>query len=143
MIALFRLMALFTNTLKLTETTNNNLTSVQNNNSCYPTRAVVVFSHHRDLKVALDELHHAGFSNDWITLITRNTKHCSWCSEFITKNYFDAEKFDFNQVAQKFFWQLFQRGKYLVLLSGNGYDVDAASKIMSRRQDHAKVWHFE
>jgi hypothetical protein len=142
MIALFKLMAVFTNKPKPAGTTNNNFTSGQNNHSYYPTRAIVVFSHHRDLKVALDELHYAGFSNDWITLITRNTKHCSWCSEFITKNYFDAEKFNFSQVTQDFFFKLFRRGKYLVLISGNEQDVDAASKIMSRRQNHAKVWQF-
>lgn len=142
MIALFEPRALVAELVKLTKPINQNLALVQNNNNCYPTRAVVVFSHHRDLKVALDELHDAGFSDDWITLITRNTKHCSWCSKFITKSYFDAEKFDFNQVAQDFFFKLFQRGKYLVLISGNEQDADAASKIMSRRQNHAKVWQF-
>lgn len=141
MLTLFKPRALFYAPAKLPETTNQNCTLVQNN-SCNQTRAVVVFSHHRDLKVALDELYHAGFSNDWITLITRNTKHCSWCSELIANNYFEA-KFNCGQVAQKFFWRLFQRGKYLVLLSGSDLDVNAASKIMSRRQNHAKVWRFE
>lgn len=141
MLTLFKPRALFSAPAKLSETANQNCTLVQNN-SCNQTRAVVVFSHHRDLKVALDELHHAGFSNDWITLITRNTKHCSWCSELIANNYFEA-KFNCSQVAQKFFRRLFQRGKYLILLSGSDPDVDAASKIMSRRQNHVKVWRFE
>lgn len=141
MITLFGARALFTGTAKLSETPNQNLEQPQSK-SCHGTRAVAVFSHHRDLKVALDDLHHAGFSDDWITLIARNTKRCSWCSELITKNYFDAEKFDFSKVAQDFFLKLFQRGKYLVLISGDEDDVDAASKIMSRRQNHAKVWQF-
>jgi hypothetical protein len=141
MITLFGARALFTGTAKLNETPNKNLKQSQSK-SCHGTRAVVVFSHHRDLKVALDDLHHAGFSDDWITLIARNTKRCSWCSALITKNYFDAEKFDFSKVAQDFFLKLFQRGKYLVLISGDELGVDAASKIMSRRQNHAKVWQF-
>jgi arginyl-tRNA--protein-N-Asp/Glu arginylyltransferase len=141
MLTLFKPRALFSAPAKLPETANQNCTLVQNNN-CNQTRAVAVFSHHRDLKVALDELHHAGFSRDWITLITRKTKHCSWCSELIANNYFEA-KFNCSQVAQKFFWRLFQRGKYLVLLSGSDLDVNAASKIMSRRQDHVKIWRLE
>jgi hypothetical protein len=140
MLVPFRRMALFTDTAELEETTNKNCTLIQK--SCDKIRAVVVFSHHRDLKVALDELHHAGFSDDWITLVTRNTKHCSWCSQLIANNYFET-KFNFSQAAHKFFWQLFQRGKYLVLISGNESNVNAASKIMSRRQDHAQVWRFE
>jgi hypothetical protein len=141
MIALFRPRALVTELVKLTKPINQNLAVVQNN-LCNETRAVVVFSHHRDLKVALDELRDAGFSDDWLTLMTRDVQRCSWCAELMTKNYFDAEKFDFNQVAQDFFFKLFRRGKYLVLISGNERDVDAASKIMSRRQNHAQVWQF-
>jgi hypothetical protein len=142
MIALFRPRAFVADLVKLTNPINQNLALVQDNNNCYPTRAVVVFSHHRDLKVALDELHDAGFSDDWLTLMTRDVQRCSWYAELITKNYFDAEKFDFSEVAQNFFSQLFQRGKYLVLISGNEDVVGTASKIMSRRQKHAKVWQF-
>lgn len=140
MLTLFKPQTLFAAPAKPEESTNKNCNLVQN--SCNETRAVVVFSHHRDLKVALDELHHAGFSDDWITLMTRNTKHCLWCSQLIANNYFEA-KFNFSQAAHEFFWQLFQRGKYLVLISGDDPDVDAASKIMSRRQNRAKVWRFE
>jgi hypothetical protein len=140
MITLFGARRLFTSPAKLQETSNNNLKQFQSKSE---TLAVAVFSHHRDLKVALDDLHLAGFSDDWITLIARNTKRCCWCSELITKDYFDAEKFNFSKVAQEFFLKLFQRGKYLVLISGNEYDVDAASKIMSRRQNHAQLWQFD
>jgi hypothetical protein len=145
MIALFRPRALFAEIVKLKNPINQNLALVQNSDGKKDgkkTRAVIVFSHHRDLKVALDELHDAGFSNYWLTLMTRNVQRCSWYAELITKNYFDAEKFDFSQAAQDFFCQLFRRGKYLVLISGKEQDVDAASKIMSRRQKHAKVWQF-
>ncbi|MGL5832607.1 MAG: hypothetical protein ACRC1Z_05150 [Waterburya sp.] len=127
--------------MKLTKPINQNLALVPNNRGM-ESLAVVVFSHHRDLKVALDELRDAGFSDDWMTVMARDVQRCSWCSELITKNYFDAEKFDFSQMAQDFFLKLFRRGKYLVLISGNEQDVDAASKIMSRRQNHAQVWQF-
>jgi hypothetical protein len=141
MIALFRPKALVAEIAKLKKPINQNFALVQNSKG-KKTRAVVVFSHHRDLKVALDELHDAGFSNHWLTLMTRNAQRCSWCAELMTENYFDAKKFDFSQAAQDFFCQLFRRGKYLVLISGNEQDVDVASKIMSRRQKHAKVWQF-
>jgi hypothetical protein len=141
MITLFSPKALIAEIVKLEKPINQNLALVHDNLGNEP-RAVVVFSHHRDVKVALDELHDAGFSKNWLTLMTRDVQSHAWCLELITKNYFDAEKFNFSQVAQDFFCQLFRRGKYLVLISGKEQDVDAASKIMSRRQKHAKVWQF-
>ena len=107
------------------------------------TYAVVAFSHHRDVKVALDDLRHTGFSSDYIVLVARNIQRHSWCSKLITNSYFDAEKFDFGKAAQEFFSQLFSNGKYLVLISGKEHDVNYAAKVMGRRQKRAKVWCFE
>ncbi len=104
---------------------------------------VVAFAHYRDLKVALDELDDTGFSSDYIVLVARNIQRHSWCSQLITNNYFDPEKFDFGEAAQKIFSRLFNRGKYLVKISGNKHDVDYAAGVMGRRQARAKVWHFE
>ena len=112
----------------------------RNSSSIY---AVVVFSHHRDVKVALDDLRNTGFSSDYIVLVARNVQRHLWCSRLITNNYFDAEKFDFGKVAQKFFAQLFNRGKYLILISGKQHDVNYAAKVMGRRKDHVEVWCFE
>ena len=116
------------------------ISSKRNSNSTY---AVVAFSHHRDVKVALDDLQHTGFSSDYMVLVARNIQRHSWCSKLITNNYFDAEKFDFGEAAQEFFSRLFSKGKYLVLISGKEYDVNYAAKVMGRRQDRSEVWRFE
>ena len=140
MIAFFR-PTLFAAT-EILQTTNTNLLSNRNRASDHHSYAVVVFSHHRDVKVALEELSCAGFSSDCLTLIARHAKRLNY-SGLVTKSCFDPKQFDFNQIAQDFFSRLFKRGKYLVLINGGEYDVNAASKIVSRRQNHAKVWHFE
>lgn len=143
MIAFFRPRALFTSTVKFRENKNKSLLSVQNNSKYQATNAVVLFSHHRDVKVALGELSDAGFSSDNLTLIARHARRYSWNPELIVNSYFDVAKFGFNQVALEFFRQLFQKGKYLVLITGSKQDVSVASKIMSRRQDHSEAWYFD
>ena len=145
MIAFFRPTPLFGATEKLHTTNTNANTNVlsRRNRACdHHSHAVVVFSHHRDVKVALDDLDYAGFSGDCLTVIARHAQRLDY-SGLVTKSCFDAKRFDFNQIAQEFFAKLFKRGKYLMLINGGKYDVDAASKIASRRQNHAKVWHFE
>lgn len=106
-------------------------------------RAVAVFSHHRDVKVALEELDDSGFSRDSLTLVARQAKRCIGCSELITNSNFDDCRFSLNLEVQKFFSRLFKKGKYLLLVNGSEHDVDAACKIISRRRNHAEVWHFE
>ena len=112
-------------------------------NSDRSTRAVVVFHHYRDVKVALDELSSAGFSHDCLTLVSRRPQSYVGHADLITDSCFNREKFNFSQVAQEFFLRLFQKGKYLVSIEGSHYDIKAASKIMSRRRHHAQMWHFE
>lgn len=141
--AFFKTKALLRNAIGLQEISHNHNLLIQNRNIRNSTYAVIVFAHHRDVKVALDDLENAGFSDDGITLIARNAKRYSWGSKLTINNYFNQDKFDFNQVAQEFFLRLFQRGKYLILIAGNQDDVNAASSIMGRRQGHAEVWHFE
>ena len=142
MIAFFRPQALFTDLAILKETKHKTLLPNNNKANDSHSHAVVVFSHHRDVKVALEELSYAGFSSDCLTLIARHAQRLD-CSGLVIKSCFDPKQFDFNQIAQDFFSRLFKRGKYLVLIDGGKYDVNAASKIASRRQNHAKVWHFE
>lgn len=105
--------------------------------------AIAVFSHHRDVKVALDELNDDGFAVDNLALIARQVQRCNSGSELITNNQFDLIKFGLNPVAQKFFSRLFERGKYLLLIDGTKHDVDAACQIVSRRRNRAKVWRFK
>ena len=143
MIAFFRPRALFAGTTTFKETTNRNFLSVKSCANCNYTYAVVVFSHHRDVKVALDELDCAGFSHDCLTLVARHAQRRLGDLKLASNSFFDAQKFDFNQVAQEFFFRLFQKGKYLVLIQGSNKDVRSASKIVARRRDHAEVWLFE
>ena len=142
MIAFFRPQVLFTDLAIPKETKAKTLLPNGNRANDYHSHAVVVFSHHRDVKVALDELSCAGFSSDCLTLIARHAKRLD-CSELVAKSCFDPQKFDFSQIAQDFFSKLFRKGKYLILINGGKHDVSAASKIMSRRSNRAKVWHFE
>lgn len=104
-------------------------------------RIVGVFSHYRDVKVALEELLEAGFPTSMIKLTARNCQHHSWLAEVTTNNYFDESTFNCDRAARKFFRRLFQRGKYLMLVTGNEHDVTYASSIMGRRRGHSEVWH--
>ena len=104
--------------------------------------AVIVFSHHRDVRVALDDFRDVGFESDRLILMARNAGRYSWHRELTIYDYFDVEEFDCSQADRDFFWRLFQR-KYLLLISGNKYDVDSATRIVARRRGHAEVWHFE
>lgn len=106
-------------------------------------RAVAVFSHHRDVKVALDELDRNGFSYDGLTLVARQARRCVGYSDLITNSSFDDCKFGLNLEVQKFFSRLFRKGKYLLLFNGSKHDVNAVSKIISRRRNRAEVWRFE
>ena len=117
---------------------------IQNKHDGNVNSAVIVFSHHRDVKVALDDLRDAGFDySDRFILMARNAKRYSWHCELTAYNYFDVEEFDCSQADRDFFWRLFQKGKYLLLISGTKYDVDSATRIVARRRGHAEVWHFE
>ncbi len=105
--------------------------------------AVIVFSHHRDVRVALDDFRDVGFESDRLILMARNAGRYSWHRELTAYNYFDLEEFNCSQADRDFFWRLFQKGKYLLLFSGTRYDVDSATRIVARRRGHAEVWHFE
>ena len=111
------------------------------NESSDSTRIVGVFSHHRDVKVALEELTEAGFPTSSITLIARNCQRHSWLPKVDTNSYFDEETFNFNRSAREFFQRLFQRGKYLLSIAGDESDVIYAGKIIGRRRGHSAVWH--
>ena len=124
------------------EAVSNNTLLIQNKHDDVIS-AVVVFSHHRDVRVALDDLRDAGFTSDRLILMARNAERYSWHRQLTTCNYFDVEAFDCSQADRDFFWRMFQKGKYLLLISGSRYDVDSVTKIVARRRGHAEVWHFE
>lgn len=117
---------------------NSNLPSFTKANTSSSAVAVGIFSHHRDAKVALEELVQAGFPPDWITLMARNFYRYSWLAGLNLSDRLD--EFSFNHNFQHFFQRLFQRGKYFVLVAGTENEVSSATTIMSRRPKHAKVW---
>ena len=131
MTAFFKPKALLSDTVKSKKIEKNGSNS---------THVVGVFSHHRDAKVALEELKDAGFPSNWITLFARDFRRYSWSPGLTIHNCFNEETFNFDRISQHFFRRLFQRGKYLVLVTGNGNDVNSAGIIMGRRRNHSKVW---
>ncbi|MEL6929938.1 MAG: hypothetical protein AAFO95_15045 [Cyanobacteria bacterium J06600_6] len=139
-IAFFNPIALFPSPAKLSERAEA-FSLVDNANHRH--LAVAVFSHHRDVKVALDDLDYDGFSFDDLTLVTRHPQRCQNYSGLITCSDFDARKFGLNLAAQRLFSRLFAKGKYLLVVDGSLHDVNAASRIVSRRRHHAEVWHLE
>ena len=141
--AFFKSKALLRNAIKLKEISHNHSWLIKNKDFNHANYGIVVFSHHRDVKVALDDLRNAGVSHDGIILIGRNARRYSWCPRLMIDSYFDPAKFDFNQIAKEFFWRLFQQGKYLALIAGDKYQVNSVSKIMGRRPGHSEVWYFK
>ena len=137
-IAFFQPQALFTIKPKLHQSRVVPLVQCQNQKH----RAVAVFSHHRDVKVALDDLECSGFSHDSLTLIGRQARRCVDYSELVISSSFDDYGFSLSPAIKKFL-RLFKRGKYLLLVNGSEHDVNAASKIISRRRNRAEVWRFE
>ena len=103
---------------------------------------VGVFSSHRDVKVAIEELLEAGITRDRFTIIARNWRDRDWLEDLTVYDYFDEQLFGTNSNCQHFFQRLFRRGKYLLSIAGDTKDV-SASAIMSRRRGHAEVWIFK
>lgn len=105
------------------------------------THEVAVFNHYRDVKVAVEDLQEAGFPLSEITLIARRWRS-DWLRNLTIYNSLDETSFSLDEAAQNFFQKLFQRGKYLLLLTGRENEMNAAGVIMGRRQAHVKVWQF-
>jgi len=105
--------------------------------------AVAVFSHHRDVKVALDELNCAGFSHDDLALVARQAQRCQGYSGLICRSSFDDCQLGLESAARQFCVKLLSEGKYLLLVNGSKYDLDAVSKIVSRRHHRVEVWRFK
>jgi len=104
-------------------------------------QVIGMFSHHRDVKVALEELHEAGFPDSLITLVTSNRRYKAWFSELNIKNHSDWQLFESNHGVQNFFQRLFNRGKYLLLVKGDEVELNSVGSIMFRRHGHGEIWH--
>ena len=86
------------------------LKELKSGNCLFPTekldsdlaRVVGVFSHHRDVQVALEELKDAGYPFNWITLIARNCQQYNWLPNLIIDECFNEKAFDLNRISQDF-----------------------------------------
>ena len=104
---------------------------------------VGVFSHHRDVRVALEELTDAGYPIGLVKLMARNCQRHSWLPEISTYDCFDDDAFASDRTAQNFFQKLFRRGKYLSLVAASGQELNSVSSIVGRRRKHSEVWHCQ
>ena len=107
-----------------------------------PAHEVGVFASHRDVLVAIEELLEAGFSLEGIALVARQAKHHDWQEDFTIYDNFDEELFGSNEIDRYFFLRLFERGKYLLLVTGTEQDLKSIGAIIGRRRGHGEVWYF-
>jgi hypothetical protein len=104
-------------------------------------RVVGVFLHHRDAKVALEELRNAGLPMGWIALIARNGKRYNWMPDLTVCDRFDED--GFSEESWQFFHKYYKRGRYLVIIEGTDDAIRYAQAIMSRRRGRSEVWHLQ
>ena len=104
---------------------------------------VGVFSSHRDVKVAIEELLEAGIKSDRFTLVARNWQERHWLNDLTIYNYFNEHLFGTSIVCQNFFQKLFRQGKYLLLIPTDTKDAERIGAIVSRRRGHVEVWYFK
>ena len=104
-------------------------------------QVIGVFSHHRDVKVALEDLIEAGFPSSLITLVTSNHLYNTWFSELKTGSDLDWRFFDPDHSILSFFLRLFKKSRYFLLVQGDEVDLNSAGSIMGRRRGHGNVWH--
>jgi hypothetical protein len=115
--------------------------NLKNNKNGYQ-KAVGVFFHHRDVKVALEDLTEIGFPVNKISLIARDCKRYNWNDNLQICDRFDNNLLKLPEALINLLQSYFNRGKYLTIVSGTKADVEIASAVLNRRPKHAKVWHF-
>jgi hypothetical protein len=108
----------------------------------YYQKAVGIFFHHRDVKVVLEELKEIGFPLSKISLIARHSKKHNWSSGLQICDRFNAKILELPEALRYLLHHYFNRGKYLVLVSGTNADIQVARNILSRRPKHSEVWQW-
>jgi len=99
--------------------------------------AIAVFCHHRDAKVALEELKRAGIPLAWVTLIAHNCQRHQWLPGITICDRFEET------LCRQFFFKYFQKGNYLVTVEGTDDAIRYAAQILSRRRKHSEVWFLQ
>jgi hypothetical protein len=115
--------------------------NIENNKNCYQ-KAIGVFFHHRDVKVALEDLTEIGFPANKISLIARDCKQYNWNIPLQICDRLDNNLLKLPESLIRLLQSYFNRGKYLTIVSGTQADIEIASAILNRRPKHARVWHF-
>ncbi|OKH26065.1 hypothetical protein NIES593_03025 [Hydrococcus rivularis NIES-593] len=103
-------------------------------------RTVGVFLHHRDAKVALEELRKVGFPMSWIALVARQGKRYDWMPGLTVCDRFDED--EFSEAGWQFFQKYYKRGRYLIIIKGTEDAISYAEAILSRRRGRSEVWHL-
>lgn len=112
------------------------------NHQNYAQKVVGVFFHHRDVKVALEDLKEIGFPISKVSLVARDCKQYHWNESLQICDRFDTNLLRLPETLIRVLQKYFNRGQYLTIVSGSQTDVEIASAILSRRPKHAKVWYF-
>lgn len=120
---------------------NENNNALLENQKALEQATIGVFFHHRDVKVALEELNYAGFPLTSLTLMAKNSQRHSWLSGLKILSHFEQEVFNFSQECQQFFHKYFRRGKYILVVQGTEDMLHFAGQVLSRRRQHSKVWY--
>ena len=106
------------------------------------THEVGVFDDYLDVIEALEELELAGLNLSKINLIAGDGWRCHWLSDLNICDRFNQELFESNRTTQDFFQQLFEQGKYLLLLRGTQNELNFARQIIDRCQVPSEIWYF-
>ena len=107
------------------------------------TSAVGVFFHHRDVKVALEELAEINFPLNKVSIIARDGKQYNWNDDRLKIcSRFNANLLELPESLRYLLHHYFNRRRYLVLVSGVETEIKIASKILSRRPKHCEVWQW-
>ena len=106
------------------------------------THEVGVFSDYPDVIQALEELELAGLNLSKIKLIANDGWRCHWLGDLNICDRFDEKLFVCDRTIQDFFQQLFEQGKYLLLVTGTESELNFARQIIARCQVCSEVWYF-
>ena len=126
---------------KLTKNNELNLVPAYNHNANL-THEVRVFDDYPDVREALEELELAGLDLGKIKLIAGDAWRCHWLGDLIICDRFDGKLFESDRNTQDFFRQLFEQGKYLLLLTGTQNELNFAHQIIDCCQVCSEVWYF-
>ena len=113
-----------------------------NKNDANLTHQVEVFSDYLDVIEALEELELAGLNLGKIKLIASDGWRCHWLCDLIIGDRFNEKLFACDRTTRYFFQQLFEQGKYLLLLTGTEPELNLARQIIARCQVSSEVWYF-